>query len=95
VAFSTYWVYILTNLSGTLYVGMTNDLDRRVSEHKAGEFPGFSRRYRLNRLVYCEEFSSVREAMDREQQIKRWRREKKLALINQSNPQWRDLSEAR
>ncbi len=86
-----YYVYIMTNHSGTLYVGVTNDLARRVSEHKMG-LSAFTRRYRLARLVYFESTSDITAAIEREKQIKPWRREKKLALIKRMNPHWLDLS---
>jgi putative endonuclease len=89
----SYWVYILTNLSGTLYVGVTNDLYRRLIEHRGGEVPGFTARYRIARLVYFEEYGDIEEAIAREKQIKRWRREKKVALIASENPEWCDLGE--
>ncbi|TVR74474.1 MAG: GIY-YIG nuclease family protein [Sphaerobacteraceae bacterium] len=88
---TTFYVYITTNRSGGLYIGVTNDLDRRIAEHKGGEITGFTQRYNLHRLVYVEEFSSIREAKDREKQLKGWRREKKIALIEAENPEWRDL----
>ncbi len=88
---TTFFVYITTNRSGGLYIGVTNDLDRRISEHKGDEITGFTQRYNLHRLVYVEEFSSIREAKDREKQLKGWRREKKIALIEAENPEWRDL----
>ncbi len=87
-----YFVYIMTNRSGTLYTGVTNDLYRRVSEHKQGLIPGFTSRYNITQLVYFEAHSDVREAIAREKQIKRWRRSKKIALIESLNPDWRDLS---
>ena len=87
-----YFVYILSSLSGTLYVGLTDNLWKRVAEHKAGSFDGFSRKYKVNRLMYFETFSDPTIAADREQQIKKWRREKKIALFATSNPQWRDLA---
>lgn len=88
-----YWVYILTNRSGTLYIGVTNDLARRVAEHKAGGHPdGFTARYALDRLVYAEDYPSIHDAIARERQLKAWRRAKKVALINASNPSWRDLA---
>jgi putative endonuclease len=86
-----YWVYILTNRSGTLYVGVTNDLERRMAEHREGTVSGFTSRYRIHRLLYCEEYGYIEDAIAREKQIKRWRREKKLALIASENPEWRDL----
>jgi putative endonuclease len=87
----SYWVYITTNRSGGLYIGITNYLERRIAEHKAVEIPGFAQRYRMDRLVYAEEFSSRQEAIDREKQLKGWRRSKKVALIEAENPEWRDL----
>jgi putative endonuclease len=87
-----YWVYIMTNRSGTLYVGMTNDLLRRVDEHRQGRIPGFTSRYKITRLVHAESCSDVVAAIAREKEIKGWRREKKLALIAESNPDWIDLA---
>ena len=87
----TYHVNILTNNSGTLYVGVTNDLERRVGEHRLGIVEGFTKKYRLKRLIYCEETDDVRAALAREKQIKKWRRRKKIALVNTINPEWRDL----
>jgi len=72
---------------------MTNDLQRRVGEHKDGEFPGFSAMYKCDRLVWFERFQYVNNAIARETQIKKWRREKKLALIQEMNSSWIDLSE--
>ncbi len=88
-----YYVYIMTNRSRTFYVGMTNSLERRVYEHKHRLIEGFTSRYNINRLVYCEVFNDVKEAIAREKQIKDWRREKKIALIESVNANWRDLSE--
>ena len=87
-----YYVYIMTNHSRRLYTGMTNDLERRVAEHKEGLAPGFTQRYRINQLVYFEEYARVEDAIDREKQIKGWRRAKKIALIERLNPHWDDLS---
>lgn len=84
------WVYILTNRSGTLYTGVTNDVARRLEEHKAGS--GFTSRYAVDRLVYVEEHARAVDAIAREKQIKGWRREKKVALINATNPGWADLN---
>jgi len=89
----TFHVYIMTNQSGTLYVGVTSNLKRRVHEHKSHTFPGFTAKYNLEHLVYVELIRDAASAMNREKQIKHWRREKKLALINALNPQWNDLSE--
>ena len=88
-----YWVYILTSRSGTLYIGMTNSIERRMREHKSGEFDGFASKYHCDRLVYLEGFDDVRSAIDREKQLKGWRREKKIALIQKQNPRWQDLAE--
>ena len=88
----TYWVYIMTNKSRTLYVGMTNNLERRVYEHKHKVMEGFTRRYDMDQLVYFEETNDVRAAIEREKQLKNWRRGKKIALIDALNPQWRDLA---
>lgn len=87
-----YYVYIMSSLSKVLYVGVTNNLERRVYEHKQGETPGFTSRYNVNRLVYVEVFNDIRYAIMREKQIKSWRREKKVALIKAQNPSWSDLS---
>jgi putative endonuclease len=89
----TSYVYIMTNRSQTLYVGVTNNLERRVWQHKNGAFEGFTSKYKLDRLVYCEEYSDVRNAISREKQIKGWLRIKKLNLIVSLSPEWRDLSE--
>ncbi len=88
----SYWVYIMTNRTGTLYVGVSNDLRRRVWEHRNRLFPGFTSRYLIDRLVYAEETNDVTVAIGREKEIKRWRRSKKEALIESVNPIWRDLS---
>ena len=90
---SHYFVYIMASRSGVLYVGVTNELARRVVEHQEGLIPGFTSKYNVNRLVYFEEMKDIRAAIAREKQIKRWRREKKVRLIEGVNPNWRDLSE--
>ena len=89
---SRYFVYIVASRSRVLYVGVTNDLNRRVGEHKEGLIPGFSQKYKTNRLVYYESTSDVRGAIARGKQIKRWRREKKVNLIENLNPEWNDLA---
>ena len=89
----SYSVYILTNRSKTLYVGVTNDLSRRVWEHKQGKGSEFCRRYKIDRLVYYESFDEVIRAINREKQIKGLLRIKKIQLIVGMNPTWRDLSE--
>ena len=89
----TYCVYILASRSRNLYVGVTNSLERRLCEHQRGAVPGFTSRYRIFRLVYCEAFGDVRDAIAREKEIKAWRREKKIRLIEYHNPLWQDLSQ--
>jgi putative endonuclease len=89
-----FFVYILTNRRyGVLYVGVTNDLVRRTTEHRSKALPGFTRTHGLPVLVYFEEYSSIDEARAREHTLKRWRRDWKLALVDKNNPEWRDLSE--
>ena len=88
-----YFVYIMTNPAKTLYVGVTNNLLRRVQEHKTSIASGFSAKYKLNRLVYFERFQDVHNANEREKHIKGWLRIRKTALIISINPGWRDLSE--
>ena len=89
-----YYVYMMTNRTHrVLYIGMTNNLDRRVSEHRSGEFPGFTRKYKANKLVYYEHYSEVECAIRREKQLKGWRREKKNELIESVNQNWNDLSQ--
>jgi putative endonuclease len=90
---SDYYVYIMTNNSGTLYVGVTNDLERRVYEHRHRTSDGFTKRYSLTRLVYYESTPDVWAAIQREKEIKGWVRRKKIALIASMNPYWKDLSE--
>ena len=87
-----YYVYILANVSGTLYTGVTNDLQRRIYEHKHGLVPGFTSRYNVTRLVYFESTPDVHAALAREKQIKGWLHNKKVALIETLNPTWKDLS---
>jgi len=88
-----FWVYIVGSSSGTLYIGFTNDIDRRIFEHKSGEFEGFAAKYGCNRLLYYEKFDNVFKAIAREKQLKGWRREKKIKLIEGMNPRWQDLAE--
>ena len=87
-----FYVYILASLSGTLYVGLTDDLRRRVEEHKLGLVDSFTKKYNVNRLMYYETFHEPKIAEDRELQIKKWRRGKKIALFAKTNPRWEDLS---
>jgi putative endonuclease len=87
----TYFVYILTNKrNGTLYIGVTSDLSKRVAEHKIGLIEGFTKKYGLKRLVYYEETSDIVEAITREKQLKKWNRNWKLQLIESVNPAWID-----
>jgi putative endonuclease len=89
-----FWVYILASgKNGTLYIGITNDLARRLFEHREGLVPGFTRRHGVTRLVYAESFASVDEARRAERAMKRWRRAWKIQLIEKHNPDWRDLYE--
>ncbi len=87
-----YYVYIMTNKSGTLYIGVTNDLPRRISEHQQGLGGQFTTKYRITRLIYFEETRDIHAALAREKQLKGWTRAKKIALIVLDNPQWIDLS---
>lgn len=87
-----YWVYIVASESGTLYTGVTNNLERRMWEHKEGLMQGFTKKYGCHKLLYAEEFQDVKEAITREKQVKNWRREKKEYLIHTNNPGWRDIS---
>jgi len=90
----TYAVYILASQrNGTLYIGVTNALARRVWQHKQGAVAGFTKTYGVNRLVYVESYSDVRDAIRREKVLKRWRRAWKIALIERDNPQWLDRYE--
>jgi putative endonuclease len=89
-----YYVYLLTNWNDkVMYIGMTNDLLRRVHEHRTHAVKGFTEKYNVHKLVYFEETSDVHAALAREKEIKKWRREKKNALVIQANPEWRDLGE--
>lgn len=89
----TYSTYIMASRSRVLYIGVTNDLARRVNEHRQGLVAGFTRKYRVNRLVYFEEFADIRDAIAREKEIKGWRRSRKVSLISGRNPTWEDLAE--
>jgi putative endonuclease len=90
---NTYFVYLLTNKNKTvLYTGVTNSLERRIWQHKQHEFPGFTKKYNCDRLVYFEDYSEVTDAITREKQIKGWTRAKKEALIATMNPEWNDLA---
>jgi putative endonuclease len=88
----TYHVYIMASASRVLYTGVTNDIQRRVTQHREKQLPGFSARYNVRELVYFEQFGDIRLAIAREKHIKGWLRVKKIALIESLNPSWRDLS---
>ena len=87
------YTYIMGSHSGTLYIGVTSDLNTRVKQHKNGTFEGFSKKYGCTRLLYYEEYDDIRIAIGREKQLKGWRREKKLNLIRTFNPELKDLAE--
>ena len=90
----TYFVYILASKrNGTLYIGVTNDLQRRVWEHKQGLVPGFTKKHGVNKLVYFEAFEDVHAAIRRETKLKKYKREWKINLIQQENVDWKDLAE--
>ena len=92
--FHNYFVYIMTNKHKTVvYTGVTNDLERRVYEHETGEYKGFTKRYNCHYLVYYEHFTNIEHAIDREKEIKKWRREKKDKLIISFNPNWNFLND--
>ena len=89
-----FFVYIITNKNRrVLYIGVTNDIERRLREHREKQVPGFSARYNLTRLLYVESFPDAMSAIAREKQLKGWRREKKVRLIKSINPRWLDLSD--
>jgi len=90
---NSYFVYILASQrNGTLYIGVTNDLTRRILEHRNGEFDGFTKRYEVDMLVYFEETNDIESAIAREKQLKNWHRKWKLELIERDNPNWNDLA---
>jgi putative endonuclease len=89
----TFYVYVLASrYRGTIYVGVSNDIARRVGQHKSGAVKAFTQRYKVNRLVYFEAYGSILEARARERALKRWRREWKFDLIEKLNPDWHDLT---
>jgi putative endonuclease len=88
----SYCVYIVGSLSGTLYIGITSRLDQRIFQHKQHTFAGFTSKYGADRLLYRESYDDVQKAIGREKQLKGWRRERKVALIELVNPAWMDLS---
>ena len=87
------YVYIMTNQRRTLYVGFTRDLEHRTQQHKLKLLPGFTSRYNTTQLVWYQDFDDAMQAIEAEKRIKSWRREKKVALIEELNPEWRDLSD--
>ena len=90
--YNRYFIYILSsNNDSTLYIGVTNDLERRVNEHKSGMIPGFTQRYNCHKLVYFEEYSDINQAIEREKQLQHWSRAKKDWLIDTVNPERKDL----
>ncbi len=89
-----YSVYILGSISGTLYIGVTSNLQFRIRQHKEHTFRGFTTKYEVDRPLYYETYSDVSAAIHREKQLKGWLRDKKIALIEKTNPQWKDLSRA-
>ena len=85
------WVYVVASKTLVLYIGVTNDIGRRAWEHKEHLVDGFTKRYKVDRLIYMEHYRTIEDAIAREKQLKKWRREKKLWLIKQMNPERRDL----
>ncbi|MBP6466899.1 MAG: GIY-YIG nuclease family protein [Fusobacteriaceae bacterium] len=89
-----YYVYILTNFNNkVMYIGVTNNLERRLYEHKNGIFEGFTKKYNVKKLVYFEETNNIIEAIQREKELKKWRREKKNLLVEMQNKEWKDISD--
>jgi len=88
-----FWVYILTSRTGTLYIGVTGYFDRRLMQHKMDTIEGFTKKYKINRLVYSEAFDHVANAISREKQLKWWRRARKIGPIEKLNPRWYDLAQ--
>ena len=86
------YIYIMGSPTGTLYIGVTSDLEGRVWKHKSGTYEGFSKKYNCTRLLYYEQHEDIRTSIARETQLKGWRREKKLALIRTTNPTFKDLA---
>ena len=89
-----YYVYILTNFNNkVMYIGVTNNLERRLYEHKNGIFEGFTKKYNVKKLVYFEETNNIIEAIQREKELKKWRKEKKNLLVEMQNKEWKDISD--
>lgn len=91
---ASYFIYILSSYSGVLYIGVTNNLQRRIYEHKQELIEGFSKKYKCNKLVYFEEYKYIKQAITREKQLKNWNRKKKEWLIKKLNPDFKDLSQS-
>ena len=92
--YNNYYIYIMSSPNdSTLYIGVTNDIERRIQEHKSGLIPGFTQKYNCCKLVYYEQYSDINQAIEREKKLKKWRREKKDWLIRTFNPEIKDLSE--
>ncbi|MGN0195541.1 MAG: GIY-YIG nuclease family protein [Candidatus Cryptobacteroides sp.] len=90
--YNTYYIYFLTSSNNNaLYIGVTNDLERRIEEHRSGLIPGFTQKYNCHKLVYYEQYSDVNEAIAREKQLKKWSRSKKNGLVEKTNPEWKEL----
>jgi putative endonuclease len=89
----SYYTYIMASRTKRLYIGVSNDIERRVWEHKTGDVPGFTSKYKINRLVYYEDYESILDAIEREKQLKGWLRRRKVELIEEENPEWDDLAE--
>lgn len=87
-----FYIYILASDTGTLYIGFTNNLERRIEEHKNGKIKGFTQKYGCNKLVYYEHYTYVNNALEREKELKKWNRNKKQELIKSMNPHWKDIS---
>ena len=88
-----FYVYIVASLSKTLYIGITNNIRRRSHEHSKGSIEGFSKKYSCNYLIHYEHYNLIEDAIGREKQLKKWNRNKKVALIEKNNPDWKDLSD--
>ena len=92
--YNTYYIYIMSSPNNsTLYIGVTNDIERRIQEHKSGLIPGFTQKYNCCKLVYYEQYSDINQAIEREKKLKKWRREKKEWLIKTMNPELQDLGD--
>ncbi|MGN1210538.1 MAG: GIY-YIG nuclease family protein [Candidatus Cryptobacteroides sp.] len=90
--YNTYYIYFLTSSNNSaLYIGVTNDLERRIEEHRSGLIPGFTQKYNCHKLVYYEQYSDVNEAIAREKQLKKWSRSKNNGLVEKTNPEWKEL----